>query len=102
MSQSSGGVGSADESEGSAIFGICECGDCVFEGIEPISHSVVDVALDVGVSDKSVDDLSATHQIIISNTSCTQHQLICKHINHITPSCCLLRLSGITLPLLSC
>lgn len=68
MRQSSGRVGSADKSEGSSMFGVIECGDGIFEGIESISHSVVDVALNVGVSDKSMDDLCATHQIIISNT----------------------------------
>ena len=68
MGQCSGGVGSADESESSVMFGILQYGHCVFEWVVSVGHSVVNVALDVGVSDESVDDLRA-HQIIISITS---------------------------------
>ena len=67
VSQGSGGVGGADEGEGSAVLGVLEDGHCIFEGVVSVGHSVIDVAFDVGVSDESVDDLRA-HQIIISNT----------------------------------
>ena len=83
MGQSGGRVGGSDEGECAIVFGIFEYGECVFEGIVSIGHSVVDVALYVSVSDKSVNDFSATHQIIISNTNPTP-SIYHNTINHHT------------------
>jgi len=89
MSQSGGRVGSSNQCEGSIMLRIFEHSDSVFEWIMSIGHSVVNVAVDVRVPDKSVDDLCATHQIIISKHQVTSSFNISQHINQLIPSCCL-------------
>ena len=71
MREGVGGVGGADEGEGALVLGVLEGEEGVLEGIEAVGNSVVDIAIDVGVSDKLVDNFSRTHLITISNTNPT-------------------------------
>lgn len=48
---------------------IGECRDGIIEGIEAIGYSVMYVAINVGISKESVDNLSAAaHKLINANT----------------------------------
>lgn len=72
MGQRGRGVGGPDQSEGAVVLGILEGDKSVLEGVEPIGHSVVDIAIDVSISDEAVEDLGTTHyniQITISSQS---------------------------------
>lgn len=62
VGQSAGGVSGSDESKGSVVGWIPEGDQGVLEGVEPIGHSVVFVAIEVGVPQEPMDDL-CTHQI---------------------------------------
>lgn len=66
MGEGCRGIGGADESEGSIVGGIFEGEASVSKGREPVGHSVVDVTIDIGVSNEAMDHFSATHQITIS------------------------------------
>jgi len=68
-----GGVGSSNEGEGAVVVGVLEGEEGVLEGVEAVGNPVVDVAIDVGVSDELVDNFSRTHLITISNTSLNNH-----------------------------
>jgi len=68
VSESGGRVGAADECESALCGWIGECGDGIIEGVEAIGDSVVYVAINVGISKESVDNLSAaTHKLINAN-----------------------------------
>lgn len=75
MCEGVGGVGGADEGEGAIVLGVLESEEGVLEGVEAVGNSVVDIAIDVGVSDKLVDNFSRTHLITISNTSLSHHPI---------------------------
>ena len=63
VGEGGGGIGGAYEGEGALMFGICEYGECIFEGIESISHTIINIAIDVWGSNKSMEDLSASHSL---------------------------------------
>ena len=61
MGESGGWVGGADESESTVVLGVFEGNESVFEGVESVGDSIVNVAIDVGVPDETMDNLSSTH-----------------------------------------
>ena len=88
MSESVGRVGGSNESESTIIFGVIECDKGIFKGIESVGHSVIDIAIEVGVSDKPMNNFSCTHLITISNYKNTN--IIAYHIIHIISNLALL------------
>lgn len=61
VGEGGGRVSGADESEGPPVDWVLESDKSVLERVEPIGHSVVDVAIEIGVSQEPMDHLS-THQ----------------------------------------
>ena len=56
VGEGGGGIGSSDEIQFAVGIGVFEDGESVFEGIEPVTDSVGDIAVKVGLPDPSVDD----------------------------------------------
>ena len=71
MSKSVRGVCGSNESQGSILLGILEGDKGILEGVEAVGNSVVDIAVDISVSDELVDNFCCTHLITISNTRAT-------------------------------
>jgi hypothetical protein len=61
VSQGGGRVGAADEGKGAIVCWVVKGDQGILEGIEPVGHSVVGVAIEVGVPQEPMDHLS-THQ----------------------------------------
>ena len=55
MSQSGRGVSSTDQGQGAVVGRVFKCNLCVFERIESVGDPIVDVAIDVGRSNESMD-----------------------------------------------
>jgi hypothetical protein len=51
-----GGVGGSDEGEGALSGGVCEGGEGVGEGAVPVGDAVVDVAVEMGCAQETVDN----------------------------------------------
>ena len=68
MCQGSGWVGGSNKSEGALGCGIGEGDLSIFEGVGSICDTIIDVAINIGVSNEAVNDFGSTHVITISNT----------------------------------
>ena len=49
VGEGGGGIGGAYEGEGALMFGICEYGECIFEGIESIIHTIINISIDLNL-----------------------------------------------------